>query len=347
MLEEKCPAYLAINFAAIGHEMLEKHFQNGCLLSPRGNIQESFGITNLNQQVESSVEVSRPQIVVGTKQCHVEVMILMTQLMQEVSKLKGKCMKVPSQHNAKFAGRLCTLNGLPNETMEGEPNNVGEAITFAIPILCHADNEKVKLFGQPLPGNAGILLSHLDVGNCPEIPHEIIAYRILKSKYGVWLKISAILYWKKAVSDYYRRVDGARRMKDNFWSYFAHICPTRLMPSIQHCHTNPLYQNEDPLVPRLTLPHIDKATGFHSAAAHCLTELVLVRKPQWFPSLESVCEVVLPFAFICSYANIYKMYHEWARRTLRPNFTKTGNLFLEAFNHLLRKHKGINRAPGP
>jgi hypothetical protein len=213
--------------------------------------------------------------------------------------------------------------------------NIGEAITIAIAICRHPNNSKVRILVKHKVPKVNLLLPHLDDGNCPEIPKELIAYKHVMS-HGVLVRASVIFYWKKGVADNYRRLGGARQMKEDVRSYFNTVWEKRLLSlSIKVCSDASLYQDGNPLLPRKELSHMEKTTGSHSTAAHCFRELTVDKKPQWFKTIESICEVLFPFGFLVSYANIYTIYYGWARQNAKPKATKTGILSLEVFNELV------------
>lgn len=336
--------YNEIDFEGLARSVIERKVKAG-ELSERGNYQFTSGFTNLNLKVEELAEVTKPQVVRSTTKSDVVAMCQVTSLMRELCKLSGR--PVPFSSDLRrlqdFPLALCRQFGLEESTAKGDASNLLEAMSVIVSIVQHPQHKGVSLFGKevPLPS---MLVAHFDRGNCPfpGFTDVFVPYKhIFLEEYSIMVRVALVGFAKKASSDYYRRLDGARHLKTNVKAYFDHVKADRLFPSV------PMFKNNDPIVPCHTIPHLDKGAGFNSAAAHILEKLCFECKPHWFDSLESVCEVILPFAFVVSYANLYKAFHRWSRLAVKPNKTGSGNLFLEVMKELVDVDGGINRAPGP
>lgn len=343
-------------FSNLTHEQQKMHTSrknSGKIHFERGNFVRNYGWATLNQQLKGVKDVTAPQMISGMTAIDVGRMVAMTSMMRNfasVCDLEEPFSTDPTR-TTEFANYLCVRFGLPTKDSNNCPANTVEAMTYGLtscdPPPINGKSQEPFVFG-----------CHVDQFNCRQPGFNVIfCYYEHFIKDERWYRLSIIVYSRSCVSAYFQRKHSKDVLKNNLTSYISHCLKTgrgtakldQLVNSsdVQHGTSNGQLSEDVgddllidiPLV-KQALPFMDKASGFLSAPASAIRQILKSNKRL---SLQQMCELILPMGWATTYSNLYPLLMEWVRNGL----PQSENYTITIIETMVQRHGSFTAGFGP
>lgn len=181
---------------------------DGIDVCDRNNIAITRGIADQNIKCQGTGDektLPKPMPFAENEKIHVERMCIMTKAVYDLCdalKMSYPAIVEDTERLDEFALAMCRKYGIEPYDESGRPANIFEMATFAM-----TDCPQKRMTPEEL---SRILLfgCHVDSKNCPIHQKVFVMYYHIFHN-GRWVRVVAIMTWRKAALDYMRRKDGA------------------------------------------------------------------------------------------------------------------------------------------
>jgi hypothetical protein len=341
--------YLSLlDFQSLSDDMIPIMQKGVC---ERNNAAKSVGFADRNIKAKGSDEVTKPQAIAGTTTKDVKRMCTMTEcvyamfdeLHERDPNIQLPTIMGDTRRINDFALKLCRDHGIPEHRADGRPSNIFEFSTFAVTVCNQGEVVDLPPTTKGISTEPTLFTCHVDGKNCPVNKEVIIMYEhVFNQELQLWLRVVHIATWRKSVTDYYRRLTGARFYKAQITAYKDHAVE-RHAPTLDDCH-HPEFKDK-PNVPRLVLPCFDKVMGYTSCIASTISKLL--DKYLLWGDVKTVMFLLVPLGWSCTPVLICEEYGRWIESGIPFNREGTfGCVTIAYIQECVKRHGGVNRGSG-
>jgi hypothetical protein len=339
---------LLLDFQSLSDDMIPVLQKGVC---ERNNAARSAGFADRNIKAKGSDEVTKPQAIAGTTKKDVQRMCIMTEcvyamfdeLHERDPQIQLPTIMGDTRRINDFALKLCRDHGIPEYLSDGRPSNIFEFSTFAVTVCNQGEGVDLPPTTKGVSTKPTLFTCHVDGKNCPINKEVIIMYEhVFNQDLQLWLRVVHIATWRKSVTDYYRRLTGARFYKAQITAYKDHAVE-RHAPTLDDCH-HPDFKDK-PDEPRLVLPCFDKVMGYTSSITSVISKLL--DKYRLWNDIKTLIFLLVPLGWSCGPVLICEEYGGWLKRGVPFNREGTfGCLTIAYINACVERHGGVNRGSG-